>query len=337
MAGRAETSYDSMRCLTRYQRYIHAIENERGDDALCIVQDDEVEWQSEAVQMSKIYQGSQLIITATQSASSSHGCFHSDDRSDGDLFFRTRTSPSDGRVSLVCACDSNIRTRATVDSLISTRGWTLQEQLLSSRVLFFMDADIHWQCQACYQTQSGVSFNPRETATNVRLFIPNHDHQLDDASHQRLWQRIASDYSGRKFTYPRDRVPALAGICQTFASAQDDASILGLWSKSFARDLSWLRGYPRLHMRSVSGLPIWTWLPCPGSIMYLMDFSYENLRMKTVDYLHLVSWAPAVAWHAVRVAGQVGRSTGQRSCARDSFDFIRRGGSLQPALSSSLG
>lgn len=269
-------------------------------DALCIVQDDEVEWQSEAAQMSKIYQGSQLTITATQSASSSHGCFHSDDPSDGDLFFRTRTSPSDGSVSLVRAYNSDIRTRATFDSLISTRGWTLQEQLLSSRVLFCMDADIHWQCQACYQTQSGVSIDSRKT---VGLFIPNRDHQLDDASHQRLWRRIATDYSGRKFTYPRDRVPALAGICQTFASANDDASLLGLWSKSFARDLSWLRGDPSLHMRYVSGLPTWTWLSCPGSIMYPMDFSYEILRMNTVDHLHLVSWT--LQWHGTPYVSQV--------------------------------
>ncbi|KAB5576375.1 heterokaryon incompatibility protein-domain-containing protein [Coniochaeta sp. 2T2.1] len=275
-------------------------------DALCIVQDDKVEWQSEAAQMSKTYRGSQLTITATQSASSSHGCFQNikDDPSDGDLIFRTRTSTSTGRISLVHAYKGDIRTRATFDSLISTRGWTLQEQLLSSRVVFCMDPDIHWQCQACYQTQSGISFESNETLTRGVLFIPNHDHQLDKESHQRLWRRIASNYSGRKFTYPRDRVPAFAGISQTFASMLDNTYILGLCSKSFATDLGWLGGNSRPQMSSISGLPTWTWLSCQGRIAYMMDYTpYGTPPMKTVEHLQLVSLV--LQWHGIPYVSQV--------------------------------
>ncbi len=41
---------------------------------LCIVQDDEEEWQREAADMSTIYEGSQLTISAVQSMNSSQGC-----------------------------------------------------------------------------------------------------------------------------------------------------------------------------------------------------------------------------------------------------------------------
>lgn len=44
-------------------------------DELCIVQDDDRDWQREAAAMDRVYSGSQLTIAASESPHSSMGCF----------------------------------------------------------------------------------------------------------------------------------------------------------------------------------------------------------------------------------------------------------------------
>lgn len=50
-------------------------------DALCIVQDDHVEWQNEASKMQDIYSGGSLTIAAADAFNSLGGCFFNDNRS----------------------------------------------------------------------------------------------------------------------------------------------------------------------------------------------------------------------------------------------------------------
>lgn len=61
-------------------------------DALCIVQDDDEEWQKEAACMGKIYEGSHLTICAAQSANSTQGCFPSEVSKDPDDLSMFRTN-----------------------------------------------------------------------------------------------------------------------------------------------------------------------------------------------------------------------------------------------------
>jgi hypothetical protein len=140
------------------------------------------------------------------------------------------------------------------DSLISTRGWTLQEQLLSPRLVFCTQSDMHWKCQCNYQTQSGLSFESRMALDRGGLFL-DLSHQLDHLWYRKTWRRIIEGYSLREFTFSQDRVPAMAGITRYFASALEDVPILGLWVRSFARDLAWLRGGGRQQMSDISGFP----------------------------------------------------------------------------------
>ena len=157
-------------------------------DALCIVQDDEEEWQHEAANMFKIYQGSQLTISAVQSRDSSQGCFPFNECNpqNAQVFFRTRPDDSNGHRSIVRVYRGDIRDSTMVDSAISSRGWILQEQLLSPRLVFVMQSEVHWHCQAGYQTQSGLSFEPVSTLPSRTMVIPCYSLQLDDQ-----WYRIA--------------------------------------------------------------------------------------------------------------------------------------------------
>jgi hypothetical protein len=104
-------------------------------DALCIVQDDPIEWQKEASKMESIYSGSSLTIAATDATNSSGGCFlnadvHSiteynnttDDIAglESDAFFSTRL-PESNRDTLVRMEPGAVR-EYTRNAILNTRG-----------------------------------------------------------------------------------------------------------------------------------------------------------------------------------------------------------------------
>ncbi|KAK0740320.1 heterokaryon incompatibility protein-domain-containing protein [Schizothecium vesticola] len=272
-------------------------------DALCIVQDDEAEWQQEAGHMSEIYQGSLLTIAAAQSADSLQGCFPSGAHGleNGDLFFRTRLDGLNGRISLVRFYRSDIRDSAVSGTAISSRGWTLQEQLLSPRLVHCMQPEIHWQCRAGYQTQSGLSFGLALKGSNI--LVPHQDLGTGDQQYRSAWRRIIESYSLREFSYSRDRIPAIAGITRNFSTVLDDVPILGLWRKSFARDLAWLRGGGPPQMSDTTGLPSWTWFTCQGCVLYTVGGRYANQNREVMENLELLGWN--VQWQGVPLTSPI--------------------------------
>ena len=291
-------------------------------DALCIVQDEEQEWQEEAAAMADIYRGSVLNITAADSTDSSQGCFPAPPprspggRDDGvdihdGLFFRVRLPPArkcadsgagdGGDLLAVRIHPRDVRSRATSDSAVSQRGWTLQERLLSQRVVYCMSAssDMHWQCRAAYQTETGMAFptvgSVGSNTASLGLAGPAQ------------WRNIVRLYSFREFTYPQDRIPAMAGITRYFAAQLDDTPLLGLWSRSFAADLAWLRGGGEPQLMDVGGLPSWTWLACRGSVLYTMGSRYDEESMRVdAGMFRLVDWE--VEWKGVAYTSPVKRA-----------------------------
>ncbi|OAQ67935.1 hypothetical protein VFPPC_04260 [Pochonia chlamydosporia 170] len=257
--------------------------------------------------MSEIYQGGQLTITAVQSADSSQGCFLSNEniaKSD-QLFFHTRPGTSGGHSSMVRVYRGDIRTTAMTSSVISTRGWTLQEQLLSLRNVFCMDPDIHWQCQAGYQTQTGILFEPNGSLSNWDIAIPLRGPPSAGGLYRTAWRRIIENYSLREFTRVHDRIPAIAGLIHHFASTLKDTPILGLWGKSFARDLAWLRGRGRPQLSGISKFPTWTWFACQGCVLYTIGDKYEEEPQQTGS-LNLLDWI--VEWDSTSYTSPLRRS-----------------------------
>ncbi|KAK0618885.1 heterokaryon incompatibility protein-domain-containing protein [Immersiella caudata] len=273
-------------------------------DALCIVQDDEVEWQREVGHMADIYQGSFLTIAAVQAADSSEGCFpsHASRPQDNDLFFRMRPDDATGHRSFVRAYTGSIRNRA-IDAPLSNRGWTLQEQILSPRLLHCMQPEMHWQCRAGYQTEGGITIPLSNMLMQGRSLTVPHGLPVGDPSYGDAWRNIVGGYSHRDFTYPRDRIPAFAGITRYYSLLLDDVPLLGLWRKSFARDLSFMRSTDPSEVFSNLRLPSWSWFACPGSVFYGFWGGYQPEDEPVIDALSLLSWD--VQWEGVPLASQV--------------------------------
>ena len=263
-------------------------------DALCIVQDDNSEWEQEASRMQDIYAGSDLTIAATDSPDGSSGCFP-DMSSYGSVYadvFAT-TDTASGQDHIVQVHVGDLRT-VTSDSVLNTRGWVLQEMVLSHRVLHCMHSTLFWQCKTHLRTDSGLMLScssASESHNTPGLLDP-----LIAATHTNWWQWMES-YSERQFTEPNDRLPAMAGLVRHYQIANDDEPMLGLWKRSFTQDLLWMRRgtLENLESSRLRNMPSWSWLSCPTAI----NFDYwgawdvrkrkEGLRAVT-DHASLVEW-----------------------------------------------
>ncbi|KAM7198224.1 Heterokaryon incompatibility protein (HET) domain containing protein [Naviculisporaceae sp. PSN 640] len=279
-------------------------------DALCIRQDDDSEWQVEASRMDEIYSGSQITIAAEESEDSTSGCFPEKERGGfeaGEMFFHTQLSPphfrpvdgqSDSSPFLVRIYKGDMLCR-NGRSTRNTRGWTLQETFLTYRQVSLMSPDIHWACKELHTTECGVTQRGRPTLQQAEWgWVVQHVPYLHGEHIKNSWREIVGNYSLRQFTYPSDRVAAIAGAIRYMAKFQfhGDEAVLGLWKASFGNDLAWLRltgPDESIVPQSVHKLPSWAWLASPGSAIYNFWYYLED-RISGESHIallnHRITW-----------------------------------------------
>ncbi|KIV78433.1 hypothetical protein PV11_10153 [Exophiala sideris] len=110
-------------------------------DALCIRQDDEEEKAAEIAKMGTIYSNSSLTIVALTGLDADAGL-----SGVGQCERSTRSSLANSSDSTLVTTFLGLET-ALDASPWSERGWTLQEQVLSTRCLFFGQHQLYFQCR----------------------------------------------------------------------------------------------------------------------------------------------------------------------------------------------
>ncbi|KAF1995017.1 HET-domain-containing protein, partial [Amniculicola lignicola CBS 123094] len=126
-------------------------------DSLCIVQDDDMDWQHEIPKMGDIYRNCWLTLSAAKSADGSGGLFTESTPGVPITFF------DDGRETLFHArrvfsdsaaypnMDEHLdmkvdRMQHDTDFPLFFRGWVMQERYLSPRTLYFCASELIWEC-----------------------------------------------------------------------------------------------------------------------------------------------------------------------------------------------
>lgn len=262
-------------------------------DALCIVQDDPAEWEVESSRMRDFYSGSSLTIAASDAADGYMGCFPANFDDNGGLdppgvFFTTSNIRDEGKF-IVRFQQNDIR-RLAEDAVLNSRGWVLQEMVLSNRIVHCMKSGLYWQCRCAYQTETGVQFDRSALHENLLAILP-HDAQMRTETNEIWWNWIES-YTQRHFTFPTDKLPALAGITRYYQLVTKDIPILGLWESTFHQDLLWNRA---THITDgvepipnvIRNAPSWTWLSCP----YEISFAFPERDCENQDYIKIVEWS----------------------------------------------
>jgi hypothetical protein len=220
-------------------------------DSLCIVQDDEKDWESEAKQMGKVYQAALLVIAASGAANCHVGCFIAKSREllseevpyfsslhdiapSGKFFFHQifDTSPDWGP--------------------LQKRGWSFQEWRLARRIVHFTEGGMEWQCRERAHAHLGEVVQPE----------------------QLRWDELLWTYCEAAFTFETDRLIALQGLASELQVGRQDRYCYGMWTADFPLQLLWMRLGPGL-TDGLTDVPSWSWASKLGPRLFWSMISNE--------------------------------------------------------------
>ncbi|KAH7035852.1 heterokaryon incompatibility protein [Microdochium trichocladiopsis] len=228
-------------------------------DSLCIMQDrdDQSDWLLEAAQMHKVYSHSFCNISAARAVDSSDGLFSRRDprlshNSDVRICVEGLGVSAESDYVHGTIVDSNFWRCGVSKCPLNTRGWVLQERLLSPRVLHFARDQLFWECREqsaaeCYPDSLPPPIRD-DVLANFKGLDPawrsnssqTYGHASDDlAFYQRIWNSIVETYSATRLTFESDKLIALSGVARYFASLMDDVYVVGMWRKGLAAGLLW--------------------------------------------------------------------------------------------------
>ncbi|KAI8633541.1 HET-domain-containing protein [Xylariaceae sp. FL1651] len=175
-------------------------------DSLCILQDSKEDWEKESRKMGDVYRNATLTISASASPGSKHGIFgsaqaHSPASPAGHAYLRifSKSSGHQGEIRVEIE-DKNEENLEKLESTgpLNSRGWTLQESILSPRQLFYGTRQIYWRCKYGFQCAEGLpsksARNPNNQFNDLRQMIQGNPDNNTQHSHMvppgtsREWQ-----------------------------------------------------------------------------------------------------------------------------------------------------
>lgn len=135
-------------------------------DSLCIIQDNHQYWAQEAARMHLYYKNAALTIAVNFAAGDDEGFLHIQRSNEPTLAVLPITSPqgqhSSGVISFPRSQPDRVfvrKARERIKEPLDTRGWTLQEIILSPRTIHYTSRELRWECQRRVAFESDL--NPR--------------------------------------------------------------------------------------------------------------------------------------------------------------------------------
>lgn len=225
-------------------------------DSLCIIQDSDDDWAAEADQMGTVYQNATLTIAAVGATSASSGCFADfdglwnrpvrvvsvpsrrkeaeSDKPEPIYAFQHRTGET--------GYEDTFRQRGPLD----TRGWVLQEEVLSPRILAFGTSGITWEC---LQMDASECVPEGSLKESKRFYSRTFKRSLLDRAHPghttsedpliKAWCSLIENYSKRNLTRQSDALAAVQGIASVIGRETGNTYLAGLWQDGLHQQLLW--------------------------------------------------------------------------------------------------
>ncbi|KAL3425198.1 heterokaryon incompatibility protein [Phlyctema vagabunda] len=250
-------------------------------DSLCIIQDSHQDWENEAKKMADVYQNALLTIAASTSSKSTEGILKIDKSSDGtDIpMHRLRLNDDETSFDFVYLTwkdgEEEDLNRIFLKGSLASRGWTLQERVLSHRILHYGKRQIYWQCRQGFQAADGI---PEGNLTPQQVSYPGISQHLANKvtasagvniqSVYEDWYDLVNEYSAKSLTYGNDKFPALAGLATEVSLATGDQYMAGVWRRDWRRGVLW---YPEMntavHIKPYRA-PSWSWATTDEPIIF---------------------------------------------------------------------
>ncbi|KAI9774693.1 MAG: hypothetical protein M1840_002942 [Geoglossum simile] len=238
-------------------------------DSLCILQGPapNPDWEEESLKMGAIFQNSFCTIAAAAAENSLGGCF------------AARTPPSQ-IVALRCQYrkDRQVGTvyfRSAFQNWrqgpLDKRAWTLQESILSIRVLHFREDQMMVECSQGITGENGHQYESTNTVRTLPLLSHfTGGHTVNIKEHRRrlhsAWSRTINNFTMRNLTYETDKLPAIAGLANEIQRLTGDKYLTGLWKSCLSRQLLWYG--VGLSKPSTPRAPSWSWAALNGKTIY---------------------------------------------------------------------
>ena len=264
-------------------------------DALCIVQDDINDWEKEAIQMSSIFQNAYVTIAATAAQSSSDGFLRRPNCCSLEMPF---TVTKEGCVEQNGIFYARFPNRSNTSALISNsrwkrRGWTFQEQILSTRVLYVTDDILYFECLMAQKVEDNAYRIPSSLwipwLQDARLIKKERSKLTSKGDNPYLdWYSLVEEYTNRKLSCTADKLSALSGLAQKFAQVTDGVYLAGLWKSDLRRGIMWKPKF-REHMTrpSTYRAPSWSWAALDGAVEWGQYFRYldhdDTFEIRTAE------------------------------------------------------
>jgi hypothetical protein len=204
-------------------------------DCLCIIQDDDSDWQRECDQMAGIFENSFITISALQAHDSRSGLFHIREKS-WKQYFRTR----DGTILGLRDRHEDLE-NDVVASTMQSRGWILQEKILSPAIAHFGMRQMHWEClnsttSEVWRTKSTPTPGPWK---NILRETQRPGIESYHKGYFIAWYMIMQYYTTMNLTIEYDRLPAILGLAKRFEKSYQATFLAGLWLEDIHRGILW--------------------------------------------------------------------------------------------------
>ncbi|OQO00165.1 hypothetical protein B0A48_13952 [Cryoendolithus antarcticus] len=278
-------------------------------DSYCILQglsDESVrDWEYEAPMMEHVYSNSVLTIAAAYATGPRKGLFP-------EVLRRASVTKRACQVHWrAIASDPatiwDLSDAAVINSTVSsehlfTRGWVLQERLLSKRVLHFGTEELFWQCadrEHLCESRPGVC---DEAHIVPGMLEVQRLRSMDEDKVQKLWDRVLYAYSSARLTKPRkDKLMAVRGLANRLAAARATEYAYGLFWSDLPAALCWQvhPGSPRSADRFVRRAPSWSWASIDGPIQNYVPDTPEITQVVCIDLVANVEATSGVTMVAI--------------------------------------
>lgn len=273
-------------------------------DALCILQDSREDKDREIAQMRRIFQYASLAIAAAKSSSVKEAFLS---WAHPDYFMLPFSIPFHHQSGTIKPISVGYRAyyRSNKDPW-NFRAWTLEEQLLSPRLLVYSNDGLKWQCRAELQAERTL-YDPPQAFRGIP-WSPTEIPAADKYDTRRLWADIVCDYTQRSVTHPKDKLIAFAAIAEEFGRIWEDKYLAGLWQSTLFEDLLWRRDvtsdselwlalYPR---PTAYRAPSWSWAAIDGYVFGADEdierepFQFEIVRCEVEHKSDMVPYGAVV-------------------------------------------
>lgn len=246
-------------------------------DALCIIQDYADDIAVEIQNMANIYKNALVTIAAASAERCTDGFL--EERLPKTLEFSCPFAlPGDGTIVEVTISDPD---GGRWREPLWERAWTLQEMMLSRRVLIYGAKGLYWKCQEsffsdggemdwdgyCYGASISTTLSPRSLPMTEKT-----DSQVTEDTMRARWLSVIKDFTSRKITAPTDKLPAISAIAREMGTGQGGFGdyLAGLWRNHLLDDLMWR--VSRQQKLSSDAMPYrapsWSWASPNGTIEY---------------------------------------------------------------------